>query len=338
VIALVSLLVSAWANPPPPPAPAPPPAEDLEADVERMRAQLEELERRIDEKTAASASVPVTPVAADVDDDNERVAFGRPAKVLPGETVDEVVSFGEDVEVAGHVTGDAVSFGGDVLVRSTGRVDGDAVAFGGSVELEPNGVVAGDRVTMGMPSVSLGLGTDDDAPPTVGAMSPSTDGRSLLAGVYRRLVLLLSLAGAGVLVVGLFPRRIGRIANDLEEHPVRAAVVGALATGFLTVFGVLFLVLTLGLGLPITLLLFALLGLSWLLGFVALCQAVGDRLPVESRPYGRWLAFLVGVVLLTFLGSLPWVGWLVVAGASLLGVGAAISSRFGGQPASAYTS
>ena len=64
---------------------------------------------------------------------------------------------------------------------------------------------------------------------------------------------------------------------------------------------------------------------------------MGDRLPVESRPYGRWLAFLVGVVLLTFLGSLPWVGWLVIAGASVLGVGAAISSRFGAQPASAFT-
>jgi hypothetical protein len=272
-----------------------------------------------------------------IDDDNERVAFGHPATVHAGETVDEVVSFGEDVEVAGHVTGDAVSFGGNVIVRSTGRIDGDAVAFGGAVSLEPGGVVAGDHVAMGMPSVMPTFGAPDDAPPAAAAMSPAAEAKSIVGAVYRRLVLLLFLAGAGVLVVGLFPRRIGRIASDLEAHPVRAAAVGALATGFLSVFGVLFLVLTLGLGLPITLLLFAVLGLSWLLGFVALCQAVGDRLPVESRPYGRWLAFLVGVVLLTFLGSLPWVGWLVVAGASVLGVGAAISSRFGAQPASSFT-
>jgi hypothetical protein len=264
------------------------------------------------------------------------VAFGRPTKVKAGEVLDEVVSFGDDVEVAGHVTGDAVSFGGNVIVRSTGRVDGDAVSFGGMIEVEPHGIVNGDHVTLAIPNVVAGIGAPD-TPAAAGSMVSATDSSSLLDAVYGRLVLLLSIAGAGVLVVGLVPQRVGRIASDLEQHPVRAAVVGALSTGFLSVFGVLFLVLTLGLGLPITLLLFALLGLSWLLGFVALCQAIGDRLPVESRPYGRWLAFLVGVVLLTFVGSLPWIGWLVIGGASLLGVGAAISSRFGGRPASAWS-
>jgi hypothetical protein len=332
MIALLSALASAS-----------PTDESLEADVERMRVQLEQLEQRLAERDAEAALPPAPPAPPTPpapphgdDDDTERVAFGKPVSVHAGETVDEVVSFGEDVEVLGHVTGDAVSFGGDVFVRSTGRVDGDAVSFGGTVEVEPQGVVAGDHVTMGIPDIAFGMATSE-APPAAGTVLSSSNPRDLLGAVYRRLVLVLSIAGAGVLVVGLFPQRVGRIAADLEQHPVRAAVVGALATGFLTVFGVLFLVLTLGLGLPITLLLFALLGLSWLLGFVALCQAVGDRLPVESRPYGRWVAFLVGVVLLTFLGSLPWVGWLVVAGASLLGVGAAISSRFGGRPASAFT-
>jgi hypothetical protein len=69
--------------------------------------------------------------------------------------------------------------------------------------------------------------------------------------------------------------------------------------------------------------------MAWLLGFVGLCQAVGDRLPVQERPHGRWIALLVGVLLMTFLGSLPWVGWVVVGGASLLGIGAALSTRFG---------
>ena len=73
------------------------------------------------------------------------------------------------------------------------------------------------------------------------------------------------------------------------------------------------------------------LGLAWLLGFVGLCQTVGDRLPLDLGPHGRWIAFLVGVVLITCLGSLPAIGWLFVSGASLVGLGAAISTRFGSR-------
>jgi hypothetical protein len=75
----------------------------------------------------------------------------------------------------------------------------------------------------------------------------------------------------------------------------------------------------------------AVLGLAWLMGFVGLCQAVGDRLPFEQKPHGRWLAFLVGALLLTCVGNLPVVGWLVVIAASTMGIGAALSSRLGGH-------
>jgi len=83
------------------------------------------------------------------------------------------------------------------------------------------------------------------------------------------------------------------------------------------------------LGIPVSLVLVALLGLAWLLGFVGLCQAVGDRLPFQSKQHGRWLAFLVGVVLVSFVGALPFVGWLVVILMSLLGIGSALATKFG---------
>ena len=97
----------------------------------------------------------------------------------------------------------------------------------------------------------------------------------------------------------------------------------------ISVFSGLFVLLTLGLGTPVSALLMAGLGAAWLFGFVGLCQVVGDRLPFADKPQGRWLTFLVGTMLLTFLGSLPWVGWLVVFTASMVGIGAAITSRFG---------
>lgn len=302
----------------------------LDAEREALREEIRSLRDEIrglrDEEAAESA---------------ERAGFGEPVVVAVGEEVDEVVSFGDDVNVAGHVLGDAVSFGGNVVIVETGRVDGDAVSFGGRVEVRDGGRLNGDRVAMGIPSglapipLSAISATSEPEEPhgvedsSVGSLPLTTDARALFHSLYRKAVWVLSIAGAGVLVIGLFPNRVGRVAQDLESRPIRAAVVGMLSAGFLTIFSLLFTVVTLGLGLPVGLLLMGLLGLAWLLGFVGLCQAVGDRLPFEERPHGRWLAFLVGVLLLSFFGSLPWIGWIVVAVASVVGIGAAFSTRFG---------
>lgn len=315
---------------PPAPAQEPEPGPSA-AETEALRAETEALRTELARMREELATVRDAGRQTVDDEDGSRTGFGQAVSVGADETVDEAVSFGSDVNVAGHVLGDAVSFGGNVRIAPTGRVDGDAVSFGGRVEVLDGGAVSGDRVAMGLPAIA------PPAPPLpprapIGAgtvLDVTAAGSDLLATIHRKLVWLLSLSGAGVLVVGLFPQRVGRVARDLEERPMRAAVVGTLASSFLMLFSLLFTLLTLGLGLPVSAMLVALLGGAWLLGFVGLCQAVGDRLPFEDRPYGRWIAFLVGVVLLTFLGSLPWVGWLVVGAASVLGVGSALSTRFG---------
>jgi hypothetical protein len=333
------------ADPDPDPAQEPAEAEvsdtvALRREVEALRAELQELRR--------SSTTEATPgeLAADA---GGRAGVGREVRVELGDDVPEAVSIGDDVRVAGRVRGDAVSLGGDVIVASTGQVEGDAVALGGRVVVEVGGSVAGDRVTLDFPIAAFaGLGAGETTPEGVEAPPPPVDEPPRAAGsvlfaahdlfhdVKRKVVWMLSFAGAGVLVVGLFPARVTRVARDLEDRPLRAAVVGTLASSFLALFAVLFTLLTLGLGLPVGALLLAILGVAWILGFVALCQAVGDRLPIEAKagsawPGGRWIAFLVGVLLLTFAGSLPWVGWMVLGAASVLGIGSTFATRFGGS-------
>lgn len=293
----------------------------LEADSERRRAELEALREELG-RLAGRAPSEVRPTRGD------RVGYGETVRVATGERVQEVVAFGNDVHVEGEVVGDATSFGGSVYVGEGGLIEGDAISFGGRVHVADGGVVEGGRIVMGVPGVST-----TPAEPRVEAAGSIVGlaGADLLGTVYRRLVLFLSFAGAGVLVVGLFPKRVSRIADALEESPIRSAAVGALGSGFLALFSLLFAIVTFGLGLPVSLVVWGMLGLAWLLGFVGLCQAVGDRLPFEQKPHGRWLAFLVGTMLVTCVGSLPWVGWLVVGGASMVGIGAALSSRFGGR-------
>jgi hypothetical protein len=147
------------------------------------------------------------------------------------------------------------------------------------------------------------------------------------AGLLRRLVVFLSFAGAGVVVVGLFPRRVGRVAERIAEGPATALAIGTLTATALVV-GALVFALTI-IGLPVTFLLVALLGLAWLMGFVGICQALGDRLPFEQKVHGRWLAFLAGTLLVAFVGSLPFVGVAGLVIASALGIGASVATRLG---------
>lgn len=316
-----------------------PSADGVEVDAER--AALQEERVRLAEQQAAferqkaewEATVqeqleglrePVTP-------EGDRTGFGRSVDVPVGEVWEEAISFGGDVRVHGHVTGDAVSFGGNVIVEDGGRVDQGAVSFGGAVQVQPGGVLQGDRVAMAVPSVANQFlpAPETTAENYGGSILVPSTGSQLWSQIQWRLVGLLAVAGAGVLTVGLFPGRVRRIARDLEVRPLRAALLGTLASVFVVVFSVLLAVITVGFGIPISLLLLCGLGLSWLLGFVGLCQAVGDRLPLDQRPYGRWLAFLIGVVPLAFLGSLPWIGWVVVGAASVIGIGGAVSTRLG---------
>ena len=202
----------------------------------------------------------------------------------------------------------------EIRAASSTAPQGDAGAFGGQGRGQEGGTVEGDRVAFG-PAATGGI------LPSV--LDPGGLGRTLA----RRLVLLLTLAGAGALAVGLFPGQVDTVARAVEAHPVRSGLVG-LGASALALFVAVVLALTL-LGIPVALLALALLGLAWILGLLGLCQAVGDRLPMEGVGARRWTAFLGGLVILACFGVLPVVVQLLVGTVGLVGAGAAVQTRLG---------
>ena len=80
-----------------------------------------------------------------------------------------------------------------------------------------------------------------------------------------------------------------------------------------------------------------LLVLAWFFGVVAMGAEVGERFtkainqvwsPVLSIGFGTFLLVVAGAV----IGSIPCLGWLVVALFGLVGVGAAVITLFGTRP------
>jgi hypothetical protein len=304
------------------------------AALEKSQETVEELEQRVSElesqiQALESHQEGEQPLPA------HNTGFGNGVLVAEGETTEQAVSFGGPVIVNGKVLGDAVAFGGDVEVHATGSVQGNAVSFGGHVLVEPGATISGDRVAFS------GNGASDEAAPVAGE-KPAFTG-SILPSLHwagswvrdqvRRLVVLLSLAGAGVLVMGLFPDRIRSVSSSLEHHPIRHSFAGGLLFFAATLAIVLFSLTIIGI--PVAAAVVVVLAVAWLLGFVALCQTAGDLLPWPPRAHGRLAAFLAGIAILGTIGMVPYVGKVLLVLTLFPCLGAAIATRFGGKTAEA---
>jgi hypothetical protein len=227
------------------------------------------------------------------------------------------IAIADDVVVeVGEVVRDAVAVGGDVVVR--GRVTKDVVAVLGDIIVEPGGAVAGDTIVVGGRVRALA-----STPPTP---VPDPPRAAWVGRLVTRLASILSLAGAGVLTLAIAPQRIDRVAGLVAARPAASAIVGVLGSLAL-MLGSALLAITL-VGIPIALLVLAGLALAWLIGLVAVCQWLGDLLPIPA-PHGRWAALTFSCVALSSLSSLPAPVLVLTIAACAVGTGASLISRLG---------
>lgn len=278
--------------------PAPPPDAAMDVRVRDVDARhLLDLEAStLELQLGLLEGTPAVPQAYD------RVAVGDDVIVGEDEVLRDAISVGGDVIVRGRVLESAVAVMGDVVIMPGGRVDGDAVVVLGQVE----------RAGASPPRAA-------DAPEPSPASSPWRQATTIAAST-------MSLGGAGVLAVALFPAPVGRIAGVLRRRPLASAVVGVLGTLAL-VLASLLIAMTI-VGIPVAIVGLGGLALAWLLGLVAACEAGSDAVGLPA-PQGRWLALLVMSALLASSGLLPWVLQLVAVVAVTAGAGAALIARLG---------
>jgi len=291
--------------------------DDADLSKEQLLEHMKQLDARV--KELESRNLPLTgnvSIAPPVQDPGVR--YSGPLVVAIGERLEKAVAFGGPVDVAGAVLGDAVSVGSDVVVRSTGVVEGNAVAVGGNVVVEPGGQVEGDRVAIGEPNAaaSFAYAFGDETP------------KGVVRGLFRQLSVLSCLMGAGVLLNGLWPQNVERVARPLGARPFWYAIAGAILTAsFVVGSGLLAITLV---GIPLAVLLSIILAVAWLLGVVALCKAIGERFPVLERN-GAWATFLAGAVILGAVSLVPYLGPMLIVLVGFPAVGAALLTRLGNR-------
>jgi len=262
--------------------------------------------------------------------DDDQVVLTGELLVPVGAAVGTAVIFNGDAMIEGTATESVVAFNGDVEI--TGTVRDDVVAFNGRVIVRSGAEVGGDIASRQDPQIEDGA--------TVGGEIKGISGRFDLEGFgwvaryvwwfgYTVSTLIL-----GLVLLLFLPGVDGPLADAFRRRTGASFGFGAAIFFLLPIAAVLLLVVVVAIPLGVFLLLA--LALLYTFGYVAGAHVLGRRL--VKQPGSRYVAFLVGWLILRGIGLIPFLGGLVWVVASIAGLGALAIAARGSRPAPAAPS
>ena len=250
----------------------------------------------------------------DADEDELVVLNGR--TLVPADTTFEhVVVFHGPVTIEGTVSDSVVVFDGSLDV--TGEVGQDVVMFNGPITIRSGASVGGDVISRSEPDIEEGA--------TVGGELRGTeeffrDPFPFLGRLAAWLAVSISLLVLGLLFLTFAPR-----AADAIELAARTALGPSVGWGLIMLIGlpilaiVAFITLV---GIPFGVGLGLALFLIYAFGYTMSAWILGRRF--VSEPRSRFVAFLVGLLILRGLALIPIVAGIVGFLAAVVGLGAIV--------------
>ena len=243
--------------------------------------------------------------------------------IVAGEALDDVAALDGSVEVSGRVTGGVVVLRGGVHLGPTARVGGDVFVVGGTIRADRGAQIGGRMVSY---------------PNASNAWLTLLEGPSIGLGFASRLVLgaKLALIAAWAALLLLFFAASGRqvleTAGGVQREPFRSFFVGLTGIITLVLTGLFFSAFARGIvGVPLLVLVVLLAMVLKLWGMVAVFYALGDWISrhLLRRRFRPLNAATIGLLVLGAVKFLPWFGVLAWTTATLIGIGAALSTKFG---------
>lgn len=228
------------------------------------------------------------------------------------------------VEVGGPVQRDLRVNAAEVSISS--EIGGSVQVRSGTLRLLPGAVIHGNLITHGPnpPDIDPGarvLGSVQYQP-------PANDGVSGTVSWWRQWLFgFLALLMLGVATLAPAASWTARVADTIKRRVGRSLLVGISALVVIPVLAVLLAATVIGI--PLAILAFALYGAALLLSGVFVSLRIGDWVMHRlgrpgSSPHRRLAA---GAVLVSFVASLPWIGWLAWLLVPLIGLGALLLER-----------
>ncbi|MCX5857393.1 MAG: hypothetical protein NTZ57_05740 [Deltaproteobacteria bacterium] len=233
--------------------------------------------------------------------------------------VQNVVVFGGQITVNGTVEQNVVVIGGSAVLTRTAVVGGDVVALGGIVALGNGADVRGTLTEINSSNISDAISD---------LLSDDWEGWSWLFAIFSAVVFMAILVIA-MMIVALIPKPIIVISECITQHTYRASIVGFV--GLLVIAPIAVLLALSVIGIVLIPLEIVLVVCAAVFGFIAVAQILGERvLSRIRRPNNSLIRHTFwGLLILWFIGWIPYVGWMIKVLAIVLGLGGVIITRFG---------
>jgi len=279
--------------------------------------------------------------------DGNLLVLGGTAQLQPGSSVTgDVMVLGGTLVVKGQITGDLSILGGSASLEAGAHIFGDVNSLSATLQRDDAAKVDGDfnQITReSWPSIlpeNLHIPGWQGAPSIVvpGGQPGSNFSSPVRTGWDFLWLLVRSLAWAAIAVLtALFgAKRVSTASDTVIEKPIISLGMGCL-TIFIGTAVMLLLIITIC-GIPFSLLGGFLLFLGWGFGVIAIGTEVGIRLArMFKADWAIPVSAGAGTLLLTLVVNavellIPCIGWLLPAGIGLIGLGAAVLTRFGSRP------
>jgi hypothetical protein len=250
----------------------------------------------------------------------QKVAVFDDVTVERGETRQNVVVLGGDVDIMGTVYDTVVVVGGDLFIGPDAQVginnnrdETAVVVVFGKTTIEPGALVTGETVGVGD---SLSDWLDSAA---LGPVTGRWDGSSVAGWIWFAVFL----AVVAVVIVAIAPKQVAFVRERVRHHFFSSLGWGILGVTAALVIAVLLVVTIIGI-LAVIPWLAVVLPIICLFGLVAVGAMIG-RLFLGRREDSRgpvMLAAVLGVVILSAISLIPYAGWILLVLLAFVGFGA----------------
>jgi len=259
------------------------------------------------------------PAAVAATEGGSIVKIGSDVTIETEQKVRNVVVIGGQITINGAVDKNVVAVGGSVVLTKTAVVGGNVLSLGGVIVNARDSQIGGTLTEINSSNIIETL---------IAALSSEWEGWSWIFAVILFSFFLVILVVA-LLIVALLPKPVRTVASAIGENTFKVVLCGLLALVLIAPLAVLLTISVVGIALiPLEMIV---VFCSVLLGFIAVGQFVGKKILklFKRRNPSMHSETLLGMILLWLAGGIPYIGWMVTAVAIVVGLGAALITRFG---------
>ena len=245
--------------------------------------------------------------------------IGGDVNVKADQTVETVIDIGGQVTIHGLVERNVIAVGGSIVLANESIVRGDVICAGGVIIKGNDAQVYGDITEINAENISLAFSS---------ALRGELEGWSLIFNIISLCFFAVIFVIALTLII-FIPRPLIVIVEEIKTYQLKSFFWGFLATLTIAPF---FMLLAISIiGITLIPLVFTLLLLAFILGYVASGKIIGGYILTKiSRRQIKSLAgeTILGLLLLWLIGWIPYVGWLVKFFALTFGLGGVLLALF----------